>query len=203
MAPMRTARIVFAGVLIFCHGAKGALPPFADDRTGISTVALEHIDSLLVSSDASDAQHIVQRMLVRHPRDSRLWVRLAYLYEEVRKPEAAERAYRKALDIQPDSYGTSFNLARLLAIEDRPEEALDILADQVEIGANDADYWYLTGLILLGVGFFEESVAALERAALALEGVLVGTHVVPTVPPWQASLREKLVIDRVIILSKI
>lgn len=164
MAWTRTARIVFAGAVILVRGAQGALPPLADDRTDASRVVLEYVDSLVVSADPEDVQHIVRRILVRHPRDSRLWVRLAYLHEEARQPEAAERAYRKALDIQPDSYGTSFNFARLLALEGRLDEALDLLAQQLTAGVDDSDYWYLTGLVLLGSGLFEESVAALERA---------------------------------------
>ena len=74
----------------------------------------------------------------------------------------AERAFRKAYDLESDEYGYCLGMA--LNFLDRHAEALPILLPQAETHQPDARSWFQVAIAREGVGDIDGSIAAYERA---------------------------------------
>lgn len=74
----------------------------------------------------------------------------------------AEKFYRKAFELEPDSFG--YCLGTALNFTDRFEEALEILLPQANIHQPDALSWFQVGVAQEGVGQFEEGISSYNRA---------------------------------------
>lgn len=100
---------------------------------------------------------------------------LGTLYADLGRDQDAERAYRRALELQPRFIPAYLNLAQLLSGLQREQEAEGLLRRGLERDARSADLAHGLGLSLVRQGRSVEATAALARAAeLAPENARYG-----------------------------
>ncbi len=90
-----------------------------------------------------------------------LWLGMAL--DDAGQPEAALAAFRKALEIDPESYEARHNLGYLLRSSGRPEEAVATLAPLLEKRPDQVRTLYELGLAQAEAGRSEEARATLVR----------------------------------------
>lgn len=90
---------------------------------------------------------------------------LGVLHSRTGDQAAAETAYLRALDFDPDFAPARFNLANLLNRQGRNEEAEVVLRAGLERVPDDGELHYSLGLLLAEEQRFEEAAASLGRAA--------------------------------------
>ncbi len=89
-----------------------------------------------------------KRMINSRPNDARALNDLGNLLTLAGRKEEAEDAYRRALEIAPESPTIHYNLGLLLRQMGRPRAALDELRRAVELDAGDAWSHYQLGVLL-------------------------------------------------------
>ena len=95
---------------------------------------------------------------------------LGVLHSRTGDRAAAESAYRRALDFDPDFAPARFNLANLLNRQGRNGEAEAVLCAGLERAPDNGELHYSLGLLLAEEQRFEEAAASLERAAALMPG---------------------------------
>ena len=90
---------------------------------------------------------------------------LGVLHSRTGDQAAAETAYSRALDFDPDFAPARFNLANLFNRQGRNGEAEAVLRAGLERAPDDGELHYSLGLLLAEEQRFEEAAASLERAA--------------------------------------
>jgi tetratricopeptide (TPR) repeat protein len=124
-----------------------------------------HRDLVVQLSDALErrkeygrAAALINDLVKAVPRESRLSLKLARLYELGDQPVAAENAYRQLLAVEPSSIAARMSFAAFLDSANRTTEAIDILerAAGGEIDARLAELNFKVGRV-------DEGLAALEQ----------------------------------------
>ena len=86
----------------------------------------------------------------------------------------AEKAWRRALELDPAAVAPLLDLARLYAASGRQHEALELLSRSQDVADQSADYWELMGDFFRATGKLEDAELALCRAlALRQPGLAV------------------------------
>ncbi len=78
--------------------------------------------------------------------------------------EEAERRYRESLALDPSSVRTHYNLALLLADNDRPKDAIEHFEAALEVDESNADAHFAVAGAMLEVGRAREAVGHYRRA---------------------------------------
>ncbi len=99
-----------------------------------------------------------------YPRDASEWCRLGLELEAI-EPVAAQDAYRRALELQPDHADALVNLGRLLHEDGNVVEAEACYRRALELRPNDATAAFNLGTALEDLGRPGDAVAAYELAA--------------------------------------
>ena len=84
-------------------------------------------EAAIVKSDWKTAEPILDAWLAAHPADPRAIFDAGYLADAQGRNEDAERLYRKAIDINPQSFESQISLGLLLARMGKPAEARPVL----------------------------------------------------------------------------
>jgi len=103
-------------------------------------------------------------LAARQPGDPQVQNDLGNLLLLAGEPEAAEEAYRRALELAPDMTSARYNLALLLIESDRPKAALAELKQVVEDEPDNAWAHYQIGVVLDGSGSERRAVKHYGRA---------------------------------------
>jgi type IV pilus biogenesis/stability protein PilW len=82
-------------------------------------------------------------------RPEMAWTGIGLANVQKRDYPAAQRAYQKAISINPNYYLAPFRLGELYYNQDRPVEALDMFARTVELAPGFADGHYWLGLVYM------------------------------------------------------
>lgn len=90
-------------------------------------------------------------------------------------PEAAERAYRAAVEADPTHVEAHLNLGRLLHARGDVDTALDHYAAAVHLDPEDPTAWFNLGVAYEDTGKSREAIAGYERA-LAVEPAFADAH---------------------------
>jgi tetratricopeptide (TPR) repeat protein len=90
-------------------------------------------------------------------------------------PAAAERAYRQALDADPEHTPAALNLSALLCEQGRCDDAVQVLAHALARRPDDAGLHFNLGIALEDQQRADEAIAAYE-GALALQPELADAH---------------------------
>jgi predicted Zn-dependent protease len=90
-------------------------------------------------------------------------------------PTAAERAYRHALDVDPEHAPAALNLSALLCEQGRCDDAVQVLDLALQHRPHDAELHFNLGIALEDQRRTEEAIAAYERA-IALHPELADAH---------------------------
>ncbi|WP_188465532.1 tetratricopeptide repeat protein [Marivirga lumbricoides] len=68
--------------------------------------------NLLISAERTDeARAKISEAIEKDPTNANLYFNLGYLHEELKQPEKAEQAYKKAVELDPDYLDANYNLA--------------------------------------------------------------------------------------------
>ena len=114
--------------------------------------------------DVSRALAAQRELATGLPGDPQIQNDLGNLLVLAGKPEAAEEAYRRALEIAPDMTSARYNLALLLIETERPKAALAELRRVVEAEPGNAWAHYQIGVVLDGTGSGRRAVKHYGRA---------------------------------------
>jgi tetratricopeptide (TPR) repeat protein len=91
--------------------------------------------TMLINMDKSEeAKNKLQSELERDAENADLWFTYGVLNDELGEIDAAEEAYRKALEIDPAHYNTLYNLAAM-----KTNTALDLIKEKNNLGISAAD----------------------------------------------------------------
>ncbi len=75
------------------------------------------------------------------------WTGIGYAYVQLQDYQAAHRAYKKAIELNPRYYMSPFRLGELYYNQDRPVEALEAFNRAVELAPGFAQGFYWQGLV--------------------------------------------------------
>jgi hypothetical protein len=133
-----------------------------------------------------------RRLAIERPQDATVFNDLGNLLILAARPEEAEAAYRRAVELDPQKLSALFNLARLLQERGELREALRFYRKVVEVEPRHAWAHYQIGTLREGWGQEEEAIES-YATAFALEPQLtfsdVNPHLVENRLVTQAILR--------------
>ena len=118
-------------ILVFAAMAVAALSPAAPAQTARpksaarpvapAASAVDQAEDALAKQDFPAAEKLLLEATTKDARDHRAWFDLGYVYSATeRKPEAIT-AYRKSVELKPDTFESNLNLGVLLAQQNAPD----------------------------------------------------------------------------------
>ncbi|MBT8106922.1 MAG: tetratricopeptide repeat protein, partial [Gammaproteobacteria bacterium] len=117
------------------------------DRDRLQSALREYISTQMVNADRPEAL-----------------TNLGSVYANVGSDENAERAFRHALDIEPDWVPALVNFADLYRVRGRDDEGAKLLSRAIELTPDNGDVRYAYGLLLVRQGQVGDALAELEKA---------------------------------------
>ena len=170
-----------------------ALPPLPDATTDEAAVSAVQERALLAQGYLSlgrresrpelidKAQQLVTPLTQRPDADASMWFLLGTVEETRQDLPAAEQAYRKAVELEPDAVTPRNNLAMVLAQRGESlDEAAELIGKALELSAPSPNLLDTQAFVLLKAGRYEEAAAA-ARQAMQLE---------PANPAWARRLNQ-------------
>ena len=114
----------------------------------------KYLKALLLQSQHKNEQalSLLKELTIENAFQWEPWLTLAELAETINDPTVAENAYRRVLDLKPNSFPAAQGLARLLMKESRLPEAIDIYQKLVRENPQDKETLLAVATILEGVG---------------------------------------------------
>jgi Flp pilus assembly protein TadD len=150
--------------LVAVEAAKPGSVPVEVRSPGLATLGLLYYEKDFLE----DARRYLEQAAELDPSSSRTWNNLGLTFAKGGDAAGAERAYRKALELAPDSVQVANNLAQLLNGAQRWNDTITLLTP-VTAGANaDALAWLTLALAQRGAGDRAAAGASLQRV-LALD----------------------------------
>jgi tetratricopeptide (TPR) repeat protein len=104
-----------------------ALEPHNARAVALKSAILWHENRL------SEAEPFMAELAELNPRDSGIWINLAYIRRRVRSLDAAVETLQRAFDANPRDALAHFNMACYRAVQNRPEEALTLLRNALSL----------------------------------------------------------------------
>ena len=141
--PVRGVRLAAARVL-----APAAVQLPGEQRVTLNRALDEYRDAQLASADRAEAH-----------------LNLGVLHAQLGELDDAERAYRRALDLDPAFVPSYLNLADLYRQRGRDAEGEPLLRAALELAPDPAPVAHALGLLLVRVRRLPEALTELERAA--------------------------------------
>ncbi len=117
----------------------------------------------LITQQFYEAQRFAERVLTRTPQDTEALLIQALSFEAT-VPDAAIANLQTAVTSQPDAVLLHYHLARLLAKQERTEEALPHAQTARTLSPDDIDILLLLGRIYRDLGAARESLEAFQSA---------------------------------------
>jgi tetratricopeptide (TPR) repeat protein len=103
------------------------LEPDQPQAVAIKSAVLWHQNRL------SEAEPFVAKLAELNPRDSAIWINLAYIRRRTQSLDAAVDTLRRAFDANPRDALAHFNMACYRAVQHRTEEALQLLDNALHL----------------------------------------------------------------------
>lgn len=110
--------------------------------------AKQKASQLLQANRLEDAWTAFERVSRQAPGDHEVWLNLGAIAAMLGWFERAETALRRALMLKPDLSQANVNMARLLMMKNRLEEALPYLRHYVKLQPGDLEGHYHLGQLL-------------------------------------------------------
>jgi tetratricopeptide (TPR) repeat protein len=101
---------------------------------------------------ANEARAVLQKYLELHPENASAWNNLGAVQATQGDLTGAERSFQNAVKLKPEALDAWRNLIRLMVVTNRPQEALGLLEQALQIKSDDAELWYQAGLLHEQVG---------------------------------------------------
>lgn len=133
---------------------------------GDTALAAEYGFWLLRAKQPEQALSVLQKAASEAPEDPRIALYLGRARARSRDLGAAEKAYRRALELRPNYSAARLALGKVLLKQDKNDEALGVLRQAAAYGSNDERARALAALgkSLLAAGKREEADKAFEEA---------------------------------------
>ena len=80
-----------------------------------------------------EAEPFMAQLAELNPHNTGLWINLAYIRRRTQSVEAAAATLQRAFHANPRDALANFNMACYRAVQNRPEEALELLRDALQI----------------------------------------------------------------------
>jgi len=81
----------------------------------------------------NEAEPFMAQLAEMNPRNTGLWINLAYIRRRTQSVEAAAETLQRAFNANPRDALANFNMACYRAVQNRPAEALDLLRDALSL----------------------------------------------------------------------
>lgn len=81
----------------------------------------------------TEAEPFIAELAEMNPRDSGIWINLAYIRRRVHSLDAAVETLQHAFDANPRDALAHFNMACYRAVQNRPDEALTLLENALSL----------------------------------------------------------------------
>ena len=104
-----------------------ALAPNLPQAIAIKSATLWQADRL------KEAEPFVARLAALNPRDSSIWINLAYIRRRTQSLDAAVATLQRAFDVNPKDALAFFNMACYRAVQHRNDEALKLLSNALHL----------------------------------------------------------------------
>ncbi|MEO8737996.1 MAG: tetratricopeptide repeat protein, partial [Edaphobacter sp.] len=117
-------------------------------------------------SEEGDAKRAVDVLngIPADDRSARIEFALGATYDQLKKPQEAAAAYRRALDLEPGSLDTERGLANALLVEGKLDQSLKIYREIVTAEPQDAQSQIHISEIERRQGHYDQALATLEKA---------------------------------------
>jgi predicted Zn-dependent protease len=126
-------------------------------------VVVNLCDSLLESGKFDDVPKYLEFIRNINLNPTVLYVRARY-YRETGKRSEAENDLRRILELEPKAEKASIELSDFMIDQNKPEEALKLLAPHVAAGSTDPNVWLKKAIAHRFLGQSTEEAAANETA---------------------------------------
>lgn len=140
-------------------------PGFRPARLGLARLLLD-------GGRAEEAREEARRLLDADERDAEAWNVTGSAERRLARTEAAEGAFRRALDLRPEYAIARHNLGALLARQGRSEEALEQLESAAAAGLRGPAIDFNRASALMDLMRFDEADAILTETVAASPGAV-------------------------------
>jgi len=104
-----------------------AFEPTQPQAIAMKAAVLWHTNRL------GEAEPYLARLAEIHPKDSTIWINLAYVRRRTQSLEAAADTLQHAFEANPKNALAHFNMACYRAMQNRPHEALELLRSALHL----------------------------------------------------------------------
>ena len=104
-----------------------ALAPNLPQAVAIKSAVLWRTNRL------SEAEPFVAKLAELNPRDSAIWINLAYIRRRTQSLDAAVDTLQRAFDANPRDALAHYNMACYRAVQQRPTEAIELLKSALHL----------------------------------------------------------------------
>src|SRR5437867_559634 len=104
-----------------------ALEPDQPEAIAMKSAALWQANRL------QEAEPCLVKLAQLHPKDSGIWVNLAYIRRRTQSLDAAVETLQRAFDANPRDALAHFNMACYRAVQNRPDEAVELLKNALHL----------------------------------------------------------------------
>ena len=134
------------------------------DKEDISIVyQLSEVNIAL--NDFERAVAVIREGYAAHPEETDFLIYLGDVYRLNKQYEESAGAYREALGVRPDDTPTMYKLADVLAEDDKPFVAMDVLHSITHIKPDFSDAAIFLGNLAYDAKFYDRAESAYELAA--------------------------------------
>lgn len=140
------------------------------------TVRLNVAFAQLTSGNLADAMAEAKRLVSEAPNAPDAHQLLAMCLADSGDPSASDSAFRRVIELAPDSALVFINYAAMLRRFGRSEVALEVLNHAVQIAPKHAGAWTDLGLVSLNLTRYPEACRALTRATELQPGSVLAWH---------------------------
>jgi len=120
--------------------------------------------SLVRKGEKASSAKVVEEYIETYPRDARALYIKGRIDLAADRPDAAERAFKKAVEIAPGYDNGYFGLALTEFVKERQREGIDLLERTVSINPKHSEALFLLGTAYSRMGEHEKALGAAERA---------------------------------------
>jgi tetratricopeptide (TPR) repeat protein len=104
-----------------------ALDPACSQALAIKSTALWETNRL------AEAEPVIARLAESNPKNSGVWINLAYIRRRTQSLDAAVATLQHAFDANPRDALAHFNMACYRAVQERSEEAIELLQNALRL----------------------------------------------------------------------
>jgi tetratricopeptide (TPR) repeat protein len=150
-------------------------PPFTGQAANAQKAraweqSVEEFHRQLNATNVEPARRIYLEAIGHWPDDFRLHVNYAAFLEAIQDLAGAQAEWNKVQTLLPHHYLAYFQIGRLLAQQDKTDEARNCLSRALEMRPDLSEGWYELGRLQGASGQFEAALGSFERARRLVPG---------------------------------